>query len=42
MGTISLGQALHERLITVDGPRQLVHDLSGWGGVTPFATIRSG
>jgi DNA-binding HxlR family transcriptional regulator len=39
MGTMSLGQAMHARVITVDGPRRLVRDLSRWGGVTPFATI---
>jgi DNA-binding HxlR family transcriptional regulator len=38
MGTISLGQAIHARGIIAEGPRQLVRDLSQWGGVTPFAT----
>lgn len=37
MGTMSLGQAMHARKITVDGPRRLVRDLAQWGGVTPFA-----
>jgi hypothetical protein len=39
MGDISLGQAIHARVITIDGPPDLVRDLSRWGGVTPFATV---
>ena len=39
MGTVSLGQAMHARVITVDGPRHLVRDLARWGGVTPSASV---
>jgi DNA-binding HxlR family transcriptional regulator len=37
MGRLTLGQAMHARVITMTGPRQLVREFSRWGGVTPFA-----
>jgi DNA-binding HxlR family transcriptional regulator len=37
MGQLSLGQAMHAGVITLDGPRHLVREFSAWGGVTPFA-----
>jgi hypothetical protein len=39
MGRLSLGQAMHARKITVEGPRQLVREFSRWGGLTPFASV---
>jgi hypothetical protein len=39
MGTMSLGRAMHARVITIEGPRHLVRELSGWGGVTSFASV---
>lgn len=40
MGRLSLGQAMHWGVISVEGPRRLVRALSSWGGVTPFADVR--
>jgi DNA-binding HxlR family transcriptional regulator len=40
-GTMSLGQAIHARVITIDGPSRLIRDLTHWGGVTPFPTAPS-
>lgn len=42
MGKLSLGQAMHAGVMTVEGPRRLVRELSRWGGVTPFATVAPG
>lgn len=39
MGRVSLGQAMHARLITIEGPRPLVREFGRWGGMTPFASI---
>jgi DNA-binding HxlR family transcriptional regulator len=39
MGYLSLGQAMHARLLTIEGPRHLVREFSHWGGITPFAAI---
>jgi DNA-binding HxlR family transcriptional regulator len=39
MGRLTLGQAIHARKISVEGPRQLVREFSRWGGVTPFASV---
>jgi DNA-binding HxlR family transcriptional regulator len=41
MGKISLGSAIHERLIEVHGPRRLVRSLSTLGR-SPFAGVRAG
>jgi hypothetical protein len=43
MGRISLGQAMHDGLMTVHGPSHLVHALSGlrlsrFAGVQPAST----
>ena len=38
MGRISLGQAMHEGLISVQGPSHLVHALSGLG-ISRFASV---
>ena len=40
MGELSLGQAMHARMITVDGPRRLVRELSKWGGPSMFASVK--
>lgn len=40
MGQVSLGQAMHARGITIEGPRHLVREFSKWGGVTPFAAVK--
>jgi DNA-binding HxlR family transcriptional regulator len=39
MGRISLGDAMHARLIALEGPSRLVRDFSRWGGTTPFASV---
>jgi hypothetical protein len=39
MGRLSLGQALHARVITIEGPRRLVREFGKWGGMTPFASV---
>jgi hypothetical protein len=39
MGRTSLGQALHARTITIEGPRHLVREFGTWGGQSPFASI---
>ncbi len=39
MGRVSLGDAMHARLITLDGPRRVVTQFSRWGGPTPFASV---
>lgn len=39
MGHISLGDAMHARLISLDGPRRLIREFARWGGTTPFATV---
>lgn len=39
MGELSLGQAMHARLISVEGPRKLVRELAGWGGPSMFASV---
>src|SRR5437899_10185072 len=36
MGSLPLGQAMRQRLITIEGPRELVRAFSGWGGLSPF------
>jgi DNA-binding HxlR family transcriptional regulator len=40
MGRISLGQAMHARVITIEGPRRLVREFGRWGGTTPFASVK--
>jgi DNA-binding HxlR family transcriptional regulator len=40
MGRISLGHAMRARLMTIDGPRELVRQFSKWGGLGPFGNIR--
>ncbi len=39
MGRMSLGQAMHARRISIDGPRHLVRQFSSWGGQGPFASV---
>jgi DNA-binding HxlR family transcriptional regulator len=39
MGRLSLGQAMHARVITVEGPRHLVREFSKWGGISHFASV---
>jgi DNA-binding HxlR family transcriptional regulator len=38
MGRISLGQAMHEGLMTVEGPSELIHTLAGLG-ISRFANV---
>ncbi len=40
MGEVSLGQAMHARRITVEGPRHLVRQFSKWSGVSKFASLQ--
>lgn len=40
MGQLTLGQAIHARVLTVSGSRELVRTLAGWGGLSHFAHIR--
>ena len=40
MGRISLGQAMHARLISIEGTRSLVRQFATWGGPTPFASVK--
>jgi DNA-binding HxlR family transcriptional regulator len=39
MGRLSLGQAMHARVITVEGPQRLVREFSKWAGIGQFAAI---
>jgi DNA-binding HxlR family transcriptional regulator len=39
MGQLSLGQAMHARVITLEGPRRLIREFGKWGGMTPFASV---
>lgn len=39
MGRLSLGQAMHAGVITIEGPRQLIREFSKWGGVSHFASV---
>lgn len=39
MGRLPLGQAMHARLITIEGSRQLIREFSKWGGVSHFASV---
>jgi hypothetical protein len=40
MGDISLGQAMHAGVITIEGSRRLVREFSKWGGISHFASVR--
>jgi DNA-binding HxlR family transcriptional regulator len=42
MGRLPLGQAMHARLISIEGPRRLIREFSSWGGVSPFAAVAPG
>lgn len=41
MGSLPLGQAMRQKLITIEGPRELVRAFSGWGGLSPFKDVQS-
>jgi DNA-binding HxlR family transcriptional regulator len=39
MGDLTLGQAMHADLVTIEGPRHLVREFSSWGGTSKFASV---
>jgi hypothetical protein len=40
MGELPLGRAMRAGKIEIEGPRDLVREFAGWGGVSPFAAVQ--
>jgi DNA-binding HxlR family transcriptional regulator len=40
MGELQLGTAMRAGRIQIEGPRHLIREFAGWGGVSPFAAVR--